>query len=67
MKLAERLSVSQAPCLPYSVAREIVPIFRQLQSKVQKEVIGTIVLGLRFIRPTDTNSIKYVEIKIDEC
>jgi hypothetical protein len=44
LKLAERLSVSQAPCLPYSVAREIGPIFRELQSKEQKEVIGTFVL-----------------------
>jgi hypothetical protein len=38
LKLAERLSVSQPPCLPYSEAREIGPIFRQRQSKVQVQI-----------------------------
>ena len=50
-------------CLPCNEWGETGHIFRELQSKGQKEALRTILLWLRLIMPMDTAIIKVKEIK----
>ena len=66
-ELETRLEASIAPlscpCLPCNEWGETGHIFRELQSKEQKEALRTILLWLRLIMPMDTAIIKVKEIK----